>query len=462
MAVIAGRCRISNRGRISNGSTVAPLPPSFLDASFEEIDYVGASLGATQLQTEFVESSIEWLLPQGGLVSDYELDPVATEFEAEPGIYVGLQVDAPTVGTVFVDGDVDLKSYSSVTVQGDPEIELKSFGTNLVSIYSYSLGGTTKDIALLPDDEIVVTRGVFSNQIRRLDATGNPVWVYDWSANWPDGLGLTQGDTCCLFDGNVFAGTNFRIGRFDPQDGSFTTFLDNPWSRDIQTVRPTWDGSGLMTGWQRSNSTAAVNRGVVARYDFDGTLQWSWQPQGTAAGSGYGESVVHISTAPGRVYTLWSALGDVRMFDDASGNLIWTKNLTGGLTAGSAAQPYVMASNGERLVIVAGTGLTQILLMHDLDGNELFRLNASEIGITSSNQSIHSLDIDAFNEVYYAWTGSGTSDGRRFRRIDANGNLVYEFVNAGWGGNPTIRVNENGIVFVGGTSGNILAYAQTR
>jgi hypothetical protein len=58
VVVIAGRCRITNRGRITNRSSTAPLPPSFLDLSLEDEFYVGAALGPFELRVESPEPEL--------------------------------------------------------------------------------------------------------------------------------------------------------------------------------------------------------------------------------------------------------------------------------------------------------------------------------------------------------------------------------------------------------------------
>jgi hypothetical protein len=85
MVTISGRVRIRNRGRITNSNQGSPPPPPeplFLDSSVEGETYVGAVISSLLFQTAFQDSSIDHLLPQGGLISDYEeLDP---EEESEP------------------------------------------------------------------------------------------------------------------------------------------------------------------------------------------------------------------------------------------------------------------------------------------------------------------------------------------------------------------------------------------
>lgn len=56
MVVIAGRCRITNRGRITIRSSIAPLPLLFLDISLDD----------------------------GGQEADYELDLVGIEVPEDP------------------------------------------------------------------------------------------------------------------------------------------------------------------------------------------------------------------------------------------------------------------------------------------------------------------------------------------------------------------------------------------
>jgi hypothetical protein len=147
MVTIAGRVRIRNRGRITNGTPTFVEPTlvgssfeqetyavasfgnpdllgSALDSSLDQSIYVGASISTLLFQTEFVDSSIESLLPQGGLVSDYALDPVQDEFEIESSVYVGMFVDQPDVQTVYVDAVIDMESYSEIDLtdfEKDPD-----------------------------------------------------------------------------------------------------------------------------------------------------------------------------------------------------------------------------------------------------------------------------------------------------------------------------------------------------
>jgi hypothetical protein len=356
---------------------------------------------------------------------------------------------APT--GAILDGAVSVSASSNVSIDGETIVP---FGTTATLEYSYALGAPARDFAFLSSNEVGVVRGTTTNQIRRIDSAGSLTWAYDWGSN----IGLTQGRSIAYADGNFFgANSDNRVGEFDASTGAFTAFLNNPWGgRQIQMVRPSWDGLDVYTIWRRSNSTTTVNRGVVAKYSSAGSLLWSWQPVGTAAGSGYAEDTICLTAVQDRVYVMFSS-GDVRCFQDSDGTLLWTANLTNSLAV-TTVSPNRMAVNRQRLVTIAGTGTTQVAIWHDLDGNELFRLDYIALGIVSTD-SITAIAIDNACEVYLGWTSSSTGR-RQYQRWTFDGNFIYATTSTAWGNAYHIDVNSNGWVFVGGSLNSFNVYSQ--
>jgi hypothetical protein len=375
-------------------------------------------------------------------------------------------------GTVDFDPDVGTVNLTS-TKPEDVFIQKLDASGNLVwaKKIGVSIGGYTSYIAIALDKfENVYTAGSLNGDIffQKLDTSGNLIWAKNMGGEFYDGVGSIAVDA----SGNVYITGDFW-GTVDFDPGVGTVSLTSAGSRDIFILK--LDASGNIV-WAKDIGGAGYDYGISIAVDISGNVYTTGIFQETAdfdpgvgtlnfTSIGYGDIFVQKLDTSGNLVWAKQMIGTVRGIGnsiavDASGNVYTTGYFSGTVDfdPGSSTLKLTSAGNNDEIFV-------QKL---DASGNLLW---AKQMGGASSGGNGYCIAVDASGNVYTtgyfygtidfnpgAGTANLTSAGLEdifVQKLSASGNLLGAIQMGGKNGDigRSIAVDVDNLYITGSFSG---------
>jgi len=269
--------------------------------------------------------------------------------------------------------------------------------------------------------------------ITKLDAFGNLVWAKQLGAYWDDAGQSIAVDAA----GNVYAtGYFYGTADFDPGTGVFNLTSS---IKDVFIIK--LDASGNLV-WAKQ----------LGGYDYDYASSIAIDDSGNVYTTGWFSGTADFDPGPATFNLTATGAEDIFITKlDASGNLIWAKQL-GGSFSNEEGRSIAVDTAGN----VYATGF--------FDGTVDFDPGPATFNLNSGGGGIFIIKLDASGNLIWAkQLGSGSNDIGYFLTLDAAGNVyatgVFQFTADFDPGPATFNLNAAGVdIFITklNASGNLV------
>jgi uncharacterized delta-60 repeat protein len=401
------------------------------DGTGQKVDSWAADMAVDTLGNSYVTGEIYWWPPKGG---DRLSDIATVKYDQD-----GLQLWVAR----YEEGDQDVP------------VSLKVDHAGNVYVTGRSYNGTSSDYATV-----------------KYDPNGNELWdaLYNSPYGYFDSASGMAVDTL----GNVYV-----TGRsYNGTSSDYATVKYDPSGNELWVARYNGPGGGedepSSLGIDTSGNVYVTGRGaedyLTVKYDSNGNELWTASYDGSS--NEFDQATALAVDPSGNVYVTGYSSGSGTQTDyatvkyDSNGNELWAARYDGPDSLTEYAHARAVDTSGD--VYVTGssrvrTSTSEVpgnaTVKYDSNGNELWAARYTDM--VDQFNSASSLSLDSSGNVYV--TGRSAypqGDDVVTLKYDTNGNQVWlarynePISQAPSEAGRVIKVDNNGYVYVGGTSGN--------